>query len=464
MVALGTLAGTVEINVFDASKEGSKAEVRADGSVKAMMRREREDYMAREADEEEMEEPSGSAFLRKRAELKAANSTKTQDEEDEALAPTAGQEDETEHAEGTSDSTEPADVETAGGSTAGNTAGSTDDSSTDSAADNAADRTASIGVDGKASSTAGSSPTDSTPDSASDSSPTDGTSGGGGDTASSPTDRTDDSNGGGTANSPADSTANAGGGMAINSPADSVADSAGGGTAASPADNIANTGGGAADSPADSTADGSSAIPNPADNTADGTGGSTVDSAAESTAASTEDSTAGTGMQEGNSAVPEPAESEAEAGGAGSHEATQQSTERRTQFHRRNRRDASLVSRAEPTRTTSGTTFYFTLVSSNKYCANANAGYKKNVGNYQTKACFEYVLADESCGNYFDFGVVDGACDCVPKSQTDCKEADAENYHVYLVQKGGPEALIEVNDQGMEVQANGEPVQKEPKE
>eukprot|EP00913_Durusdinium_trenchii_P013602 g12772.t1 len=284
-----------------------------------------------------MEEPSGSAFLRKRAELKAANSTKTQDEEDEALAPTAGQEDETEHAEGTSDSTEPADVETA-----------------------------------------------------------------------------------------------------------------------------------------DSTADGSSAIPNPADNTADGTGGSTVDSAAESTAASTEDSTAGTGMQEGNSAVPEPAESEAEAG------------DRRVitaEWLELTMRDASLVSRAEPTRTTSGTTFYFTLVSSNKYCANANAGYKKNVGNYQTKACFEslgsktrvdllqelrlahsivyflrYVLADESCGNYFDFGVVDGACDCVPKSQTDCKEADAENYHVYLVQKGGPEALIEVNDQGMEVQANGEPV------
>lgn len=79
------------------------------------------------------------------------------------------------------------------------------------------------------------------------------------------------------------------------------------------------------------------------------------------------------------------------------------------------------------------------------------------MGNYQTKACFEslgsktrvdllqelrlahsivyflrYVLADESCGNYFDFGVVDGACDCVPKSQTDCKEADAENYHVQL--------------------------------
>ena len=43
-----------------------------------------------------------------------------------------------------------------------------------------------------------------------------------------------------------------------------------------------------------------------------------------------------------------------------------------------------------------------------------------------------YVLAEKSCGKYFDFGVVDGACDCVPQSHSECKEADAENYHVYL--------------------------------
>lgn len=106
------------------------------------------------------------------------------------------------------------------------------------------------------------------------------------------------------------------------------------------------------------------------------------------------------------------------------------------------------------------TTFYFTLVSTNKYCANAKSGYKKNVGNYQMKACFEYVLAEKSCGKYFDFGVVDGACDCVPQSHSECKEADAENYHVYLIQKGGPEAMVEVNDQGMAVKVNGEAVRQ----
>ena len=86
------------------------------------------------------------------------------------------------------------------------------------------------------------------------------------------------------------------------------------------------------------------------------------------------------------------------------------------------------------------TTFYFTLVSTNKYCApgrqafenamkypdnrytkarcvgvallayfvdlaraeaNAKSGYKKNVGNYQMKACFEY-LAVFSCGRLWD--------------------------------------------------------------
>lgn len=45
---------------------------------------------------------------------------------------------------------------------------------------------------------------------------------------------------------------------------------------------------------------------------------------------------------------------------------------------------------------------------------------------------FRYVLAEKSCGKYFDFGVVDGACDCVPQSHTECQEADAENYHVSL--------------------------------
>ena len=48
------------------------------------------------------------------------------------------------------------------------------------------------------------------------------------------------------------------------------------------------------------------------------------------------------------------------------------------------------------------------------------------------KSGARYVLNDASCGKYFDFGVVDGACDCVPKEQTNCKEADAENYHVHL--------------------------------
>ncbi|CAE7432072.1 unnamed protein product [Symbiodinium sp. KB8] len=112
--------------------------------------------------------------------------------------------------------------------------------------------------------------------------------------------------------------------------------------------------------------------------------------------------------------------------------------------------DLANVARDDKTEadTTQTTTYYFTLVASNKYCANANSGYKTNVGNYQTKACFEYVLNEASCGKFFDFGVVDGACDCVPKVETNCNQADADNYHVYLIQKGGPEALTEMDDQG----------------
>ena len=51
---------------------------------------------------------------------------------------------------------------------------------------------------------------------------------------------------------------------------------------------------------------------------------------------------------------------------------------------------------------------------------------------------YRYVLAEKSCGKYF--GVVDGACDCVPQSHSECKEADAENYHVYL----GPLSVLPV--------------------
>ncbi|CAE7490841.1 MDN1 [Symbiodinium necroappetens] len=109
------------------------------------------------------------------------------------------------------------------------------------------------------------------------------------------------------------------------------------------------------------------------------------------------------------------------------------------------KKDSASLQEADTTQTT---TYYFTLVASNKYCANANSGYKTNVGNYQTKACFEYVLNEASCGKFFDFGVVDGACDCVPKVETNCNQADADNYHVYLIQKGGPEALTEMDDQG----------------
>ncbi|CAE7381033.1 dnaJ, partial [Symbiodinium sp. CCMP2592] len=103
------------------------------------------------------------------------------------------------------------------------------------------------------------------------------------------------------------------------------------------------------------------------------------------------------------------------------------------------KKDSASLQEADTTQTT---TYYFTLVASNKYCANANSGYKTNVGNYQTKACFEYVLNEASCGKFFDFGVVDGACDCVPKVETNCNQADADNYHVYLIQKGGPRWMI----------------------
>eukprot|EP00437_Effrenium_voratum_P021056 CAMPEP_0181454058 /NCGR_PEP_ID=MMETSP1110-20121109/30042_1 /TAXON_ID=174948 /ORGANISM="Symbiodinium sp., Strain CCMP421" /LENGTH=398 /DNA_ID=CAMNT_0023578391 /DNA_START=86 /DNA_END=1282 /DNA_ORIENTATION=- len=162
-----------------------------------------------------------------------------------------------------------------------------------------------------------------------------------------------------------------------------------------------------------------------------------------------------------HSSHPSSAKSEHHASAKKSKGSSNQAQKGKPAVHHHSQKSASLVSEAElqAAGTTLTTTYYFTLVSSNKFCANANSGYKKNVGNYQTKACFEYVLNDASCGKYFDFGVVDGACDCVPKEQTNCKEADAENYHVYLVQKGGPEALVQVDDQGMAVQANGDPLE-----
>lgn len=86
------------------------------------------------------------------------------------------------------------------------------------------------------------------------------------------------------------------------------------------------------------------------------------------------------------------------------------------------------------------TTFYYTLVEKSKRCKKNTEGYKTNVGNYQTEACFNYVVNDKSCGRYFHYGTVDGVCDCVPAADA-CTREDANYYNVYWIQKMGPEAL-----------------------
>lgn len=111
-----------------------------------------------------------------------------------------------------------------------------------------------------------------------------------------------------------------------------------------------------------------------------------------------------------------------------------------------------LVLEADSQATTTTTTFYYTLFEAGKKCVTKaterrqgtsmqSAGYKTNVGNYQTEACFQYVLKDPTCGRYFHYGTVDGVCDCIPAAETSCNRADATYYNVYWIQKGGPEVL-----------------------
>lgn len=100
-----------------------------------------------------------------------------------------------------------------------------------------------------------------------------------------------------------------------------------------------------------------------------------------------------------------------------------------------------LVLEAESQATTTTTTFYYTLFEAGKKCMTKAAGYKTNVGNYQTEACFQYILKDPTCGRYFHYGSVDGVCDCIPAAETSCNRADASYYNVYWIQKGGPEVL-----------------------
>lgn len=85
-------------------------------------------------------------------------------------------------------------------------------------------------------------------------------------------------------------------------------------------------------------------------------------------------------------------------------------------------------------------TFYYTLVEQSKRCKKNTDGYKINVGNYQTEACFKYVLNEQSCGRYFHYGAADGVCDCLPPAVV-CAREDASYYNVYWIQKAGPQAL-----------------------
>ena len=85
------------------------------------------------------------------------------------------------------------------------------------------------------------------------------------------------------------------------------------------------------------------------------------------------------------------------------------------------------------------------LVTSNKYCSNrGGAGgsnqYSKNVGGNNMAACEAFVLSTPDCGRWFDYGVSDGWCDCVPKSASSCTENSAAGYNVYhlVVQNTDP--------------------------
>mmetsp|Transcript_9672 Transcript_9672/g.17398 ORF Transcript_9672/g.17398 Transcript_9672/m.17398 type:complete len:150 (+) Transcript_9672:98-547(+) len=94
----------------------------------------------------------------------------------------------------------------------------------------------------------------------------------------------------------------------------------------------------------------------------------------------------------------------------------------------------------EPVATTTTTsTLYYTLFATDQACRTGTQSQKTNVGNYQTEACYQYVLDNPSCGKYFHFGLTDGYCECIGSADTTCNLQSRPEYHVFWIQKGGPE-------------------------
>jgi hypothetical protein len=79
-----------------------------------------------------------------------------------------------------------------------------------------------------------------------------------------------------------------------------------------------------------------------------------------------------------------------------------------------------------------------TKKSQNQFCSNrGGAGgsnkYSTNVGGNNLQACVDYVASTVGCGIWFNYGMIDGWCDCVPDT-TACSYEDYSGYAVYLLQ------------------------------
>jgi len=73
------------------------------------------------------------------------------------------------------------------------------------------------------------------------------------------------------------------------------------------------------------------------------------------------------------------------------------------------------------------------------YCTNRGGiggsnKYSKNVGKNNIEACAAHVKSTDGCGEWFDYGITDGWCDCVPLESGNCTSAGYSGYNVYLLQ------------------------------
>jgi len=80
-----------------------------------------------------------------------------------------------------------------------------------------------------------------------------------------------------------------------------------------------------------------------------------------------------------------------------------------------------------------------TLLSASKYCSNrggsgAGNSFSVSVGASNLAGCATAVAANTLCSNFFNYGTIDGYCDCVPCGATSCTQTAFANYNTYSIE------------------------------